>query len=539
MSTAREQTTHLADLLRREHHALAEFLLALARFDEQKLWIELGYGSLFDYLRRELELSKAASFYRMTAARVVQRHPEVMEPLRDGRLCFTSIVELAKVLTAENAGEVLPRFFHLSKREAKAVTAELRPATVVPTRTVVTAIATEPEQSFPAPPAPREDRSGGTDRHQESVHPGEPEAEANRASATPVLLPTPNRPRLTEEPLTADLTRVHITVPRRVIEKLAAAKAALSHSHPNATDADVLEVGLGLIIQRHAKRRGIGAIPRKETPDRSAPAGTPPLPAKRSRHVPAAVWRAVWERDKGCCAWPLEGGGVCGSTRLVELDHVDGWALGGDTTVERCRLLCRPHQVEHARRLYGDEVMDRYTRHPKGGSCSEPVAPYAAPARRMPRSAAARCLSPRAASPPRRHARRVVHQPIVLTVDERRRDQEVCGRAVAGDGNVVEDGDAQERAHVGLVRMGLERIPEEDEHVELARGDERADLLVTAERAALEPGHLEVPPLRDEPAGGPRGDEVVLAQDRLVVADPREQVFLAAVVRDERDPLLG
>jgi hypothetical protein len=34
MTTAREQTLILADLLRREHHALAEFLVALAAFDE-------------------------------------------------------------------------------------------------------------------------------------------------------------------------------------------------------------------------------------------------------------------------------------------------------------------------------------------------------------------------------------------------------------------------------------------------------------------------------------------------------------------------
>ena len=32
MTTAREETTHLANLLRREHHTLAEFLVALAGF---------------------------------------------------------------------------------------------------------------------------------------------------------------------------------------------------------------------------------------------------------------------------------------------------------------------------------------------------------------------------------------------------------------------------------------------------------------------------------------------------------------------------
>src|SRR5512138_775797 len=49
-------TTRLADLLRCEHHALSDFLVALATFDRRKLWVELGYNSLFAFLRRELRL---------------------------------------------------------------------------------------------------------------------------------------------------------------------------------------------------------------------------------------------------------------------------------------------------------------------------------------------------------------------------------------------------------------------------------------------------------------------------------------------------
>jgi hypothetical protein len=128
MPTAREDTTRLADLLRREHHALAEFLIALATFDRERRWAELGYSSLCYFLTRELGLSKGAAYYRKTAAELVQAYPEVLAALREGKLCLTSIVELSKVLTPENRAEVLPRFFHVSKREAKEVTAELLPA---------------------------------------------------------------------------------------------------------------------------------------------------------------------------------------------------------------------------------------------------------------------------------------------------------------------------------------------------------------------------------------------------------------------------
>jgi hypothetical protein len=364
MSSARQQADVLAELLRHERDALAEFLSALADFDRRRAWAELGHGSLFAFLVKDLGLSNGAAAYRKAAVELVQRFPQVLGHLRTGKLCLTTVFELSKVVTEENAAETIPRFFGASRRDAKNVVAELAPEPA-PQRTVVTAIQ-PPSLALAAPPDP----SGRLADHPRANL----ELPAQEGRSVRPTAPTP-APTVVE-PKTAELTRVHVTVPRRLVEKLTAAKDALSHSHPNATDADVFEVGLDLIIQRHAKRRGIGAKPRK-APARSASATTSPPPAKRSRHVPAAVWRAVWERDQGCCAWPLEGGGVCGSTRQVEFDHVDGFALGGETSVERGRLLCRPHQLEAARQLYGEDVMGRYARNPKGRRCSEPGAPYA------------------------------------------------------------------------------------------------------------------------------------------------------------------
>ena len=123
---------------------MAEFLIALADFDRRRAWLELGYSSLFYFLHRELGLSKGAAHYRKTAAELVQRFPEIVEPLRDDRLCITSVVQLAKVLTLENRHEMLPQFFQRSKREAMAVAAALQPATAAPHRDVVTAVRSVP-----------------------------------------------------------------------------------------------------------------------------------------------------------------------------------------------------------------------------------------------------------------------------------------------------------------------------------------------------------------------------------------------------------
>jgi hypothetical protein len=246
MDTARDLADRLASLLRREQGAMADFLFALADFDRRRAWLALGYTSLFYFLHRALKLSAGAAYHRKTAAELLQRCPEVIEPLRDGRLCLSSVVELSRVMTVENAAEVLPRFFHASKQEARAVAAELAPRDVLPTRVVVTAVPpTRAAVSAPSPSSPALDlgqpfRLGETGQ-------SAPVASTPRLAAPPV----PSN----VEPLTADLRRLHVTVSKRFTEKLEAARDALSH--PGADVETILEAGLDLLLERAAKRRGL------------------------------------------------------------------------------------------------------------------------------------------------------------------------------------------------------------------------------------------------------------------------------------------
>jgi hypothetical protein len=265
MDTARELTSRLTDLLRREHGAMADFLLTLADFDAKALWRDLGHTSLFSFLRRELGLSAGAAQYRKTAAELVRRFPEVEAGLRAGHLCLSSVIELAKVITPENATEVLPRFFGLSSREAAQVAVSIRPVEDPPQRDVVTPVrpAADPSAIVHAPqtlPAAMVETQTQPFRA--------PEVRSATSACAPAPAP-PSRappPKSGIEPLTAELSRLHVTVSRRFLEKLAAATTALSHARPGAGMEEILEAGLDLVLAEHAKRKGLVAKPRKEAP---------------------------------------------------------------------------------------------------------------------------------------------------------------------------------------------------------------------------------------------------------------------------------
>jgi 5-methylcytosine-specific restriction endonuclease McrA len=84
----------------------------------------------------------------------------------------------------------------------------------------------------------------------------------------------------------------------------------------------------------------------------------------RRASIPADVRREVWARDDGRCTWLGRDGRRCGSRWKLEIDHVQPDALGGTFDPGNLRLLCRAHNLLHARNVFGEDgVTERIARH--------------------------------------------------------------------------------------------------------------------------------------------------------------------------------
>lgn len=70
--------------------------------------------------------------------------------------------------------------------------------------------------------------------------------------------------------------------------------------------------------------------------------------AKRriTRAIPTKIRRKIWSRDGGCCQYKdPKTGKQCGAKHKLELDHVKPWSMGGDHSLENLWILCRNHNV--------------------------------------------------------------------------------------------------------------------------------------------------------------------------------------------------
>jgi 5-methylcytosine-specific restriction endonuclease McrA len=82
----------------------------------------------------------------------------------------------------------------------------------------------------------------------------------------------------------------------------------------------------------------------------------------RTRQIPAAVKRAVYERDEGRCRYVDEQGRRCAARGGLEFHHRRPFGQGGDHCVENIVLACRGHNAYLAEVDYGRRAMALHRR---------------------------------------------------------------------------------------------------------------------------------------------------------------------------------
>ena len=80
----------------------------------------------------------------------------------------------------------------------------------------------------------------------------------------------------------------------------------------------------------------------------------------RTRQIPAAIKRAVHERDGGRCRYVDEQGRRCGARDRLEFHHRHPFGFGGDHSVGNVALVCQQHNHRLAEIDYGQQAMEAH-----------------------------------------------------------------------------------------------------------------------------------------------------------------------------------
>jgi hypothetical protein len=340
------------ELLRQSRWFEAELLVHLGEIDERKLYNDRAFPSMFAFCVGELGLSESAAYTRIHVARAARALPAMIEALRSGAVHLTALRLLAPHLKPENHRDVLARAAGKKKDEIEELVAALAPRLPVPT--VLRKISGPPDPpvtpGLPAPAAmsPVDQAAASAGGEQSGAVAGPDQQSAAVAGPRPV-----EQGRTVVAPLSQDFFKVQFTATRGFRDKLRKAQGLLRHRFLKGDVGPILELALDVLIERVEKDRfAIGRKPRKK----AAPAGAA---RAASRHIPDAIKRAVYARDGGRCTFKDESGRRCDATDALQYDHMDGFARVPVHSVDRIRLLCRPHNQHAAEKIYGRAAMER------------------------------------------------------------------------------------------------------------------------------------------------------------------------------------
>jgi hypothetical protein len=295
--------------------------------------------------------------------------------------------------------EVLARAKHRTKRELARLVRVLDPLPSVPARI-------EPLGPAPATPARLTPETPTWEEFVQSMCPirdltrgdrprdwaeGASEGANEVTSTTPDageessgLRPDAPAPRVVDDAMPGSLAperyKVQFTATAEYVRLVDEAKALLSHAHPQTTLEEIHLRALQALVSELTKQKyaAMNAVPSEMSrtaaahPGASPGSGThaaprearpmPHHPRQRGRRIPAAVRRAVFERDGNQCTYVSTTGKRCEETHRLEFHHLTPFAAGGEHAASNLALRCAAHNALAAEEDFGREFVEEKKR---------------------------------------------------------------------------------------------------------------------------------------------------------------------------------
>jgi hypothetical protein len=312
-------------LVKEERRITREILDHINEVARRRLFADLGYSSIFDWLVKDLGYSESAAYRRMQAARLLQAVSEVASKLESGELGLTVLSKVQTLIRADEkrTGE------RISTKEKSEILAKV------------------------------ESCSGR-------------EAEHRLAAHFPDLAMAGLKEKV--RTISENQVSVQVTFTREQFQKLKRIEEVLSHTHIAASNAALLDAAMDVFLEKKDPLKKKDAL-KKIVPPPPVPRDTVAevthlnrsnrnAPLKRNTTAVKPSARNVeFRKSGGMCEYrDPKTGRRCESRHFLEIDHIQPRALGGTNSPDNLRTLCRTHNLLMAEQIFGRKKIESFRR---------------------------------------------------------------------------------------------------------------------------------------------------------------------------------
>ncbi len=114
-----------------ERKTVLSILVHLIEIDRRKLYLPLGFSSLYEFCTERLGYSESTAGRRISIARCIRDYPAVYGALSCGKVSMTNLAMIARIMTPENVSDLLCRIEGASKREVELLVSSRRPKSAI------------------------------------------------------------------------------------------------------------------------------------------------------------------------------------------------------------------------------------------------------------------------------------------------------------------------------------------------------------------------------------------------------------------------
>jgi 5-methylcytosine-specific restriction endonuclease McrA len=310
-------------LVLEERKITIQILRHLREIEVRRLFISLGFSSMYEYCLRRLKYSEGQAIRRLSSARLMTELPEIEKQIETGDLNLTNLSKIQSFVRAEKSAshslnkveklQLISDLEHKSTREVEreliqrsyqpALLAEKFHRTVSTLNQVVETVSIEPADLY-----------------------------SQQFSKFETILGTEHQELLQE------------------FRNLYAHELTDSSSH------SVLVFLLEKAVQHKKKKLGLLPTPSKDNASLPlAPKVDTSRNIMKQRHsLKISIKKKIWQRAQACCEHQdSKTNARCTSRYALEIDHIKPIALGGSNEIENLQLLCRSHNSRRSVETFG------------------------------------------------------------------------------------------------------------------------------------------------------------------------------------------
>ncbi len=352
-----ELAKRILTLVKEETRLTLEVIHLLREVEVRKLYLEMSYGSLFDFARKFLDYSEGAAMRRIQAMRLLRSVPEAEADIRAGNLTLSTAAQVENFSRKNGIDRrvAIDRVKGKGARDAERALLELAPQAIPEERVrVVSNEHTEIRIVLNAELIAKADQLKTLLSH---TNPDMSYADLFGRAVDFMLARVDPARRKTRTKRADAPTQPKKVISTDEVNRHHACKDKV-YSHEAYTDEPLATKSKYSTSNSERSATPTSESQRENSPPTST-CGTSTKVNPDNGYVPSALNTYIWRRDQSQCIFMDDFGRRCESKHLLEVDHIYPWAMGGQTSAENLRLLCRAHNQFLAAKFFGDEKMRR------------------------------------------------------------------------------------------------------------------------------------------------------------------------------------